>query len=202
MQNSGRRRGSVAIEALLSVAVTLILVLTLFGGVLSLYSDDVLEWSVLGVRDELSLLSMPLMGHEAILERIGKGIILEYAATCALENALSARSDGLLIRSPAVYTQFDDFGFVELDVRYGYTIPGFKRSGRLVLPASAAVVSDGELFSKKSVYITTYGERYHLSGCRHLRKSRFAIDLKEAKAKGYTPCKHCYGKRQEGVEKD
>ena len=41
------------------------------------------------------------------------------------------------------------------------------------------------------VYITATGECYHRDGCRYLSHSKIAITLKEAKARGYRPCKVC-----------
>lgn len=43
---------------------------------------------------------------------------------------------------------------------------------------------------ESTVYITRTGEKYHLSNCRYLRKSKIPISLEEAK-KGYQPCKVC-----------
>jgi hypothetical protein len=40
------------------------------------------------------------------------------------------------------------------------------------------------------VYVTRTGEKYHLSDCRYLRKSKIPITLEEAK-KSYQPCKVC-----------
>lgn len=42
-----------------------------------------------------------------------------------------------------------------------------------------------------TVYITETGNKYHTSGCRYLSKSKIAITLDEAKARGYTPCGVC-----------
>lgn len=42
-----------------------------------------------------------------------------------------------------------------------------------------------------TVYITDTGKRYHVSTCRHLRLSKHAVALGEAKRRGYTPCKVC-----------
>lgn len=42
-----------------------------------------------------------------------------------------------------------------------------------------------------TVYVTDTGKRYHVSTCRHLRLSKHAISLTEAKRRGYTPCKVC-----------
>jgi hypothetical protein len=41
------------------------------------------------------------------------------------------------------------------------------------------------------VFITRTGIRYHKGSCWHLRKSKLPIEMGEAKAKGYTPCKVC-----------
>ncbi|MGE5551536.1 MAG: thermonuclease family protein [Bacteroidota bacterium] len=41
------------------------------------------------------------------------------------------------------------------------------------------------------VYITKTGAKYHRAGCRYLSKSSIAISLKDAKARGYTPCSVC-----------
>jgi len=42
-----------------------------------------------------------------------------------------------------------------------------------------------------TVYITKTGSKYHLDGCRYLSKSKIAISLSNAKAKGYEPCSVC-----------
>ncbi|HWQ30534.1 MAG TPA: TadE family protein, partial [Negativicutes bacterium] len=41
------------------------------------------------------------------------------------------------------------------------------------------------------VYITRTGIRFHEETCRYLRKSKLPITIREAEAKGYTPCKVC-----------
>ena len=41
------------------------------------------------------------------------------------------------------------------------------------------------------VYITESGEKYHRADCPHLGSSKKEITLKEAKERGYTPCKAC-----------
>lgn len=55
--------------------------------------------------------------------------------------------------------------------------------------ASAHVVllADGNA----TVYVTKTGKKYHCDGCRSLRKSKIAMSLKDAKAKGYTACRIC-----------
>ena len=41
------------------------------------------------------------------------------------------------------------------------------------------------------VYITESGKKYHRADCPHLRSGKKEITLKEAKERGYTPCKAC-----------
>lgn len=43
-----------------------------------------------------------------------------------------------------------------------------------------------------TVYITDTGKKYHTSGCGYLSRSKHAISLKDAKARGYTPCSRCH----------
>jgi competence protein ComEC len=43
----------------------------------------------------------------------------------------------------------------------------------------------------QTVFITRTGSKYHRSGCRYLRSSQIPISLKDAKARGYTPCEVC-----------
>ena len=42
-----------------------------------------------------------------------------------------------------------------------------------------------------TVHVTRTGRRYHTAGCSSLRKSKIPMRLKNAKAKGYTPCSRC-----------
>lgn len=42
-----------------------------------------------------------------------------------------------------------------------------------------------------TVYVTKTGEKYHRDGCRYLSRSRIAITLKDAVARGLGPCSIC-----------
>ena len=41
------------------------------------------------------------------------------------------------------------------------------------------------------VYVTRTGSKYHRGDCQYLSKSKIPMKLKDAKAKGYEPCKIC-----------
>jgi micrococcal nuclease len=42
-----------------------------------------------------------------------------------------------------------------------------------------------------TVYITKTGAKYHSAGCQYLRRSSIPISLKDAVARGHTPCSRC-----------
>jgi endonuclease/exonuclease/phosphatase family metal-dependent hydrolase len=48
-----------------------------------------------------------------------------------------------------------------------------------------------KLGGSTTVYITETGTKYHLAGCQYLSKSKIPITLREACAKGYSPCSVC-----------
>jgi competence protein ComEC len=41
------------------------------------------------------------------------------------------------------------------------------------------------------VYVTETGGKYHVDGCRYLKKSKIKISLSDAKSQGYEPCSVC-----------
>jgi len=51
--------------------------------------------------------------------------------------------------------------------------------------------AESDTTSTMVVFITRTGEKYHRDGCRYLSKSKISISLKDAKARGYTPCSVC-----------
>ena len=56
-------------------------------------------------------------------------------------------------------------------------------------PKNEAPANDKQ---NETVYITRTGKKYHRGGCRYLRRSKYSISLKDAKAEGYTPCSVCH----------
>lgn len=57
--------------------------------------------------------------------------------------------------------------------------------------ALTATIEAQEDPAKITVYITKTGEKYHRDGCSSLRKSKIAVSLKEAVARGLGACKIC-----------
>lgn len=65
--------------------------------------------------------------------------------------------------------------------------------GRTEAPPPAIVSTPGQGTDEASitVHITRSGKKYHRAGCRSLSRSDTPISLKDAKARGYTPCSIC-----------
>ncbi|MBQ8522037.1 MAG: hypothetical protein IJ458_00045 [Clostridia bacterium] len=62
------------------------------------------------------------------------------------------------------------------------------------------IISNNSSYEKKddyindvtlTVWVTKYGERYHVPGCGHVKKVYRKLTVKQAKLRGYTPCFHC-----------
>ncbi|MCK4340100.1 MAG: thermonuclease family protein [Phycisphaerae bacterium] len=57
--------------------------------------------------------------------------------------------------------------------------------------AAPAPPGQPETGAHVKVYVTKHGRKYHRKDCYHVRRGALELTLKEAKAKGYTPCSHC-----------
>ena len=57
----------------------------------------------------------------------------------------------------------------------------------ILLPAPTVNAASGDT----TVYVTKSGDKYHSDGCSSLKKSKISIALKDAVAKGYSPCSKC-----------
>lgn len=51
--------------------------------------------------------------------------------------------------------------------------------------------SNGDSGRLSRVYVTKYGKKYHRPSCKHLTSTRKAINIDEAKRRGFGPCKVC-----------
>lgn len=64
------------------------------------------------------------------------------------------------------------------------------------LPASSQPAHTEEAAAPRGddgvlVYVTPHGKKYHRRDCQHVRNGATALTLREARAKGYTPCSRC-----------
>lgn len=190
-----KERGSVAIEAVLSISVLMILMVMLFGTLLSVYLDEESHWIAMQATEDMGLYAMPFIGHERIIQEAVNAFLLSELTVISLNHHIEAHGLTPLIKlHPDTVVTFSDYGFAELTFKYRFKLLAIDSENEIVLPMSAAVTSDGNDFSDDLVFITTYGEKYHKATCFHLRKSKFGISLTSAIEKGYEACKNCHGK--------
>lgn len=185
-------KGSASIEATIAFPILMIILITLFGTLISFYVDERISWSAINTRDEMSLYGMPFMGHDKIIEAFVNTTAISELSEVILKRHIRAKGIENLIQINEVQIAFDAYGFAALEIEYQYKLLSLNKVQHIYLPLSAGAVSDGESMVEPKVYITTYGEKYHKPSCFHLRKSKFGISLSEAKEKGYEACKNCY----------
>jgi hypothetical protein len=187
-----KSKASITIEATLVITMTMMLMITLVGSILSLYIDEQLELAFLNAKNELEVASMPFIGHDKVIRRtVNEGILTEIG-TWLYNKELEQFEIDQLIHNLKVEVAFDDLGMGQFKLSYNYTLPTFLGRHEFALPFSPVVYSDGDQRNNKTVFITTYGERFHRSECHYLRKSKFGISIEKARDGGYTPCKVCY----------
>jgi len=68
-----------------------------------------------------------------------------------------------------------------------YTLIATNNDGQTTSSCMVSVTAQASI----TVYITKTGGKYHRSSCSYLRMSKIPISLKDACARGYTPCSRC-----------
>ncbi len=181
---SRKRKGSIAIEAATAFIFALLILIALLGSLISVIAADRSDWKAIHTVEDVGVLHNAMFAHKAI--------DLAAVITASSADFASKISGGFSTISSPVFGKYDDYGSIQLYFNYGFVLPGIANGDSIVLPLAGYQVSDGIDFKKETVYITRTGERYHEDGCFHLRKSKFGINIEEAKKRGYTPCKNCH----------
>lgn len=179
-----KRRGSIAIEAATAFVFALLILASLLGTLISVVAADRSDWRAMRTVENVAVL------HNAMFDR--KAVDLAAVMAASTVDFGAALSGGFSKMNLPVFGRYDDYGNIQLNFDYKFAINGIKSGDYIVLPLGGYQVSDGVDFKKETVYITRTGERYHKDGCFHLRKSKFGIDIEDAKVRGYTPCKNCH----------
>ncbi len=180
-----KHRGSIAVEAVLTFSVAMVLMILVLGTVLSVVASDEAEWEALHCIEDVNTI------HNALVTMPNADIAA--VAVAANTGYLFGMEDARFSKINAPVLAFnDDFGSIRLCFYYGFKLAGVKTSDNIILPAAGYQASDGVDFQEDMVFITKTGARYHEGACYHLRKSKIGISKKDAILKGYTPCKHCH----------
>lgn len=156
--------------------------------------DEKLDWAAMRTKDELAFSLMPFKGHSSHLINSIENHLLTQMAHIVTDDKVSEVGMSAMVKGiDQSRLSTNAHGIGELTLRYQYAFISLKQESHFVIPVAPLVISDGITFDEDLVYITNYGEKYHLSKCYHLRKSKYGIKIDEAKAKGYEPCKNCHG---------
>lgn len=177
-------RGSVTIEATIVISLVLLLLFGSVGTLLTIYVDTQMEWTVQSASDEMVIIGMPFSDRAELLKnlmmvKVSKGILDREIEHFVEITALTLEN-----------INGHDINIWEIS--YDYKFLSFASNKKIKMPFKVGNDNDGLKFQSSTVYITTYGEKYHLEQCFHLRKSKFPIDIDEAVSKGYEPCKNCH----------
>lgn len=175
-----RQRGSLSIEASLSVLIFAIAMMSLL-----------MMLSAYGYKEKV---------HQQLYETVQQMTLVD------LQN--SAECYGLAVAITAIKNPKDTHGLyvsganLEKDgnfkVRMSWQIKlpigssyhqNYELSGRLITRGFDGI----SCVSEQEVYITKTGNKYHLKNCNHLRLSCEPIKRSEAIQNGYEPCWHCVG---------
>lgn len=184
-----KRRGSIAIEAVVSFTISLLILIVLFGSIWSILLDDQMAWAALDTQSDLALCGNMFSGggNELIDSVAMSAFATRFYSKNILKHQLSEAVSGSI---PVIVTP-DVHGAFTINMRYDYRLMAVREGAEIKIPVTGLFSSDGVDFDEKMVYITNTGIRYHRGDCFHLRKSKYGINLKEAVSRGYTPCKNC-----------
>jgi len=69
--------------------------------------------------------------------------------------------------------------------------PAREATSQPVVAASAPAPPDDSAADEVMVYITEHGRKYHNKDCQYVRNGGIAVTLKEARARGCSPCARC-----------
>ena len=185
-------KGSLSIEALISVFITVLLMLSLIGIINTFYVNEVINHVL----------------YQSVIEMSSNNICTQYG-----NNDFSMQDKTInLFSNKKLYDNLkyeidknlSDFKYVSdydleekqgsFNVKYPFNILNY------VIPVEKTIEYKSFLHKKieiknmndEIIYITKTGEKYHKNGCFYLRKSKIEMKLIDAISEGYTPCSRCF----------
>lgn len=180
-----KRKGSMAVEAAISFTAAILIMVGILGTLVSVVASDAADWEAMHSLESAAAI-YNVMPHSPVASFASVAAAVNVSYPDALHRT------GMCKISLPVSVAPDDYGNLKLKFSYDFKLRGALEGDSIVLPVGGFQVTDGIDFSERMVFITRTGEKYHEDGCFHLRKSKFGIDVEEAKKKGYTPCKNCH----------
>ena len=194
-------RGSVTIEATITFTISLFLLFLSVGTVFSILINERMHQIAMEVTGDLQGNVITYFDMKDNIKREAAEYTLEVSALNHFNEKLTAQhmDSYVKIRSfdSHIKSNMDDTGVFKLVVCYEFNIPTVLKSQELSYPIIRTAYGDGVEYESRTVYITRTGEKYHEDSCMHLRRSKIPIDIKNAKERGFEPCKNCHPQRKE-----
>lgn len=194
-------RGSVTIEATIAFSVSLFLLFLAVGTVFSILINERMHQIAMEVTGDLQSNVVTYFDMNDSIKREAAEYKLEVSALNSFNEKLREQHVASYVKIRAldshIKSNMDNIGVFKLVVCYEFNIPTVLKSQELSYPIIRTVYGDGIEFESKTVYITRTGTKYHEGTCMHLRQSKIPIDIENAKARGYEPCKNCHLQRKE-----
>lgn len=184
------KKGSLSVEAVIGIMVLFLFCGFYFSLMQSLYVNEVINQGIFETAIETSTDASGLNFeyHQLSL----KHLLMNEK----LEKSLRNNTKYQLIKNKESYRVYSDFNVKTHQALIGIEYEDvflkrvvdksikFKSMLRRSIPLDSV--------EERSVFITKTGEKYHQSGCFHLRLSQEKITLNDALNRGYTPCQHCH----------
>ncbi len=177
-------KGSVTIEATIVISIVLLFLFGSLGTLLTVFVDTQMEWAIQNASDEMSIRGIPFSDQKVVLNGMMLMNINDEIEDRSIDHFVEIKTLRL--------EEFKGHNISLLEVSYDYKFVTFIRQQVVQMPFMSGDVNDRLKFESSTVYITTYGEKYHMQHCFHLRKSKLPIDIDEAVYRGYEPCKNCH----------
>lgn len=183
-------KGSLTVEGIIGIMVLMLFCGFYFSLMQSLYVNEVVNQGIFEtvIESSTDMSGLDFKYHQLSL----KTLLMKNK----LETALIKNTKYQLIENEKQYNIYSAFDFQTHNGMIGVEYKDvftqeivdksitFKSMLRREIPIDSV--------QGKKVYITNTGEKYHKSGCFHLRLSRRKVTLNEALNDGYTPCRHCH----------
>jgi len=183
------KRGSIAIESMLVMSFSILILFTIIGMALSIYIQSIVVSEMRETADEISAVMNITLQDNNLSSRFTNQIILAGTANLKIKHRLEGYA--LVQDISSRKSTIDNDGMMTWRVDYAVSLPLFKLKRHFAIPIRGVIKGDEIDPEEVIVYCTRTGERYHLGTCFHLRQSKFEINLQDAIDRGLTPCKVC-----------
>jgi hypothetical protein len=185
-----KTRGSVAIEGMIVMTLSMLICFTAIGFVYSLYVETRISGEMQTISKEMSvIMSGTLTSHELAVREVNR---LALAGWGTLRIKTACDDLGTVKAYSSAGSTLDNEGIFIWTLTYDVHLPLGVMHKHFSVPVSAVLAGDSIASDSITVYITRTGDCYHTEDCYHLRKSKIKTTLAQAKADGYRACKHCH----------